>query len=188
MAITSVGSHTDSEGRSADSGRRVTWGVAISPRLIVSDHAFRLGFMSPRRHPALAAFLALVMLCGQVFGLQRGFVCECGGFERVTALDHCHGMSEREEHELPAHDRDDHGDGDPVHEHPPLKMSQEAESSVVSAPVTPVAPTLVFLPWTILIAEGSLLEKTAAFHPPRAETGARPLWPPRLARTIALRI
>ena len=161
---------------------------ASSPRLILSNRSLRLPAMLTFRRPALAAFFALVVLCGQVFGLQRGFVCESGGFEHETALDHCHGLSDHEEHELPAHDRNEHHEGEPVHDHAPLKVSQEADNTEAAAFACHSAPILAFWVSPAMVIKSMSVGISTDRAVRRPESRAGPLWPPRLARTISLRI
>lgn len=137
--------------------------------------------------------LALVaMLWAQVFGMQRGFVCDCGGVERLTMLDHCHGPHEHdceaEEHEMPSHDRHDHDEEEPIHEHPALIETLQAEKTAATAFSTFQAPLLILLPPDGFLISDIFPAKTSPFHPPRENCRAGPLWPPRLSHTIALLI
>ncbi|MBN8422357.1 MAG: hypothetical protein J0L73_25805 [Verrucomicrobia bacterium] len=87
----------------------------------------------PRLIQLLLPAMALVALVSaQVFGLGRGFVCDCGGVEKVTLADHCHGphSADCHEHEAaePCHGDEDHHEED-SHEHEALSESLRASVS-----------------------------------------------------------
>lgn len=134
----------------------------------------------------------LAMLGAQLGGIHRGYVCDCGGVERLTLLDHCHGPHdhdcESEEHDLPDHDRDDHDEEEPVHEHPPLIESLQAENVPGAALAVPHPALIVFLPLDSIGSKNASPNSKVRLQPPRQNTRAGPLWPLRLSRSIALLI
>src|SRR6478672_6494347 len=84
--------------------------------------------------------LALLALAGaQVFGLQRGFLCECSGETVETSYEFCHHVHENmhepcaeghHQHDGSSaapedHQHDNQGDS---HEHTPLKVTLTAAS------------------------------------------------------------
>ncbi|MBE7498529.1 MAG: hypothetical protein HS117_26620 [Verrucomicrobiaceae bacterium] len=146
------------------------------------------------RRALLTALLVLVVLCAQIMGMRRGFVCDCGGGERLTMMDHCHGPHEHdcadEEHDTPAHDRHDHHDDEeePVHEHPALIESFQADKAAMPVFTTPSAPVLVLLPFDLIHGLEAHPVSARRFHPPRETSRAGPLWPARLAHSITLLI
>ena len=130
----------------------------------------------------------LVMGLAQVCGLQRGFDCDCGGLERLTVLDHCHGphTSECHDNEL-AHEHDeDEEDGEDRHDHAPnveeLLSAAASGSYSVPAPLCEIA----FLPVTevtllrrdVLLIREDLPERRSCYPP----------WPQELAHEIELRV
>jgi hypothetical protein len=141
----------------------------------------------------LHRFLLLLALLGtQVMGLHRGYICDCGGVERLTQLDHCHGPHdhgcEHEEHEMPVHDRHDHEEEEPIHEHPALVESPLAEKAQPTAFMSVQAPLLVWLPLDGFTVKTLPQAERARFQPPRINSRAGPPWPSRLSHTISLRI
>lgn len=150
--------------------------------------------MSRSFRQTLATLAILMVACGQIFGLQKGFVCDCGGHEHVTMLDHCHGLSGDGDHdhddhdEEPWHDSGQHEDED-THEHPANVESVTAESSVQ---LHFTAPTLAFI--ALLSHDWQELQSMAAKAPAAQalppwqehDTGQR--WPHVLAHAVVLRI
>jgi hypothetical protein len=125
-------------------------------------------------------------------GLHRGYICDCGGVERLTQLDHCHGPHdhgcEHEEHEMPAHDRHDHEEEEPIHEHPALVESALAEKAHAAAFMSVQVPLLVWLPLDDFTVKTLPQAERDRFQPPRIKSRAGPPWPSRLSHTISLRI
>ncbi len=142
-----------------------------------------------RRPPLLLTIFALLALgWAQVFGMMRGYVCDCGGEVEITAMDHCHGP-----HGIACHDHEsdapehDHSEKD-SHEHPPLTESvqaqqQSAQASLVVAPMLAVISTLEAITPFI-----SLNEAAISYTPPPRDDGGGRRWPQVLTRTIALRV
>ncbi|MBL9132787.1 MAG: hypothetical protein JNG86_16385 [Verrucomicrobiaceae bacterium] len=140
----------------------------------------------------LTALLVLVVWCAQVVGLKRGFVCDCGGVEHVTAADHCHGPHDHdctgEEHEQPAHDCRVHDEEEPFHEHQALVEALQAEKASAAAFLVPVATVLFYLLTDDFFSRSLFPARSDKFDPPRPDSRAGPFWPPRLSRSIALLI
>ncbi|MBB5031168.1 hypothetical protein [Prosthecobacter vanneervenii] len=142
---------------------------------------------------ALSTLAILLVACAQVFGMDRGFVCDCGGMEKITAADHCHGPHSAACHdheaEEPCHEESGgHHDGD-THEHPALIESLLASLSPAfsfSAPA-PIIMDLALEEWhsPLFLTEAAASTAVHSEHPPPA--AQRP-WPQLLARTLVLRI
>ncbi|MEQ1749184.1 MAG: hypothetical protein ABL974_07155 [Prosthecobacter sp.] len=146
-----------------------------------------------RRPPLFLTFLALLALgWAQVFGMMRGYVCDCGGEVEITAMDHCHGPhgAACHDHEAvtPCHDQDDHSDEEDSHEHAPLTESVQAQqqslqTSLMVAPMLAVIATLEAITPFI-----SLNEIAISYTPPPRDDGGGRRWPQVLTRTIALQV
>lgn len=155
--------------------------------------------MPPRLNPLLTALVLLALGWGQVFGMARGYLCDCGGHVRITQMDHCHGPhsghchdagEEDDGHSLEDHRAgEEHGDEGSTHEHPVLRESLTASQPQGLHPDLPqwvaCEPAHVF--WADLpprpppgaaAAPGRLLPRPAAPRP----------WPWLLARAVVLRI
>lgn len=140
--------------------------------------------------PALAL---LTIASAQVFGMDRGFLCDCGGMEKITAADHCHGphsaVCHEDEAEEPCHESSDgHHKGD-THEHLALIESLLASLSPAlsfSAPA-PIIMDLALEEWhtPLFLTEAPAFTAAHSEHPPPATH--RP-WPRLLAHTLILRI
>jgi len=97
-----------------------------------------------RRTPfsKLLALLCLTALFGaQVFGVVRGYVCDCTGLMQWTAQDHCHGPDHDNCHrdEAPGHE---HREGDGAGERRDHEqVRDEVDSRLVQPSVD--APSLV---------------------------------------------
>jgi hypothetical protein len=148
------------------------------------------------RSPLHAAFTLLAfaaMLWGQVFGLHRGFVCDCGGVAEVTPMDHCHGphseACHEHEEEIPCRgEHDEHHDDADTHEHAALVERLVAghviDMVAVPAPLVSVIEMPAWLAVEpVLIGGGDFCQ---VLH--RDDVSRRRSWPDVLARTIALRI
>lgn len=146
-----------------------------------------------RRPPLLlTAFALLALGWAQVFGMMRGYVCDCGGEVEITAIDHCHGPhgSACHDHEgvTPCHDQDDHSDETDSHEHSPLTESVQAQQQSAQASL-PVAPMLAVIATLEAITPFiSLNEIAIPYTPPPRDDGGGRRWPQVLTRTIALRV
>ena len=113
-------------------------------------------------HLRLLAVLGLLaLLSAQVFGLTRGYQCDCTGQVEWTAQDHCHGPHDAGCHddEAPGHAHDE-GDGSGErHEHQEVRDDAEARS-------LPGVIPLNFVPVLLAVFEeaprwaGSIVAKT----------------------------
>ncbi len=137
------------------------------------------------------AFLALG--CAQVFGLQRGFVCECGNEPEVTAWDHCDGphseaCHENESESVP-HSKEDHTDGTDTRDHSSYKEDVTANTvTLVHLAVSqPALHVIDVLEW--FTADRLIVQCTVLAHAPswQADDDGRH-WPRVLAHTIVLRV
>jgi hypothetical protein len=140
----------------------------------------------------LIAFAA--MLWAQVFGLHRGFLCDCGGVAELTPFDHCHGphsesCHDHEEESPCHHDEDDHADETDTHEHTAL-IEELVAGHVTSMHVAAPAPLVSIAVMPEWLTSEALQVKTGLSSPVLQPPKAEPLrsWPQSLAHTIALRI
>lgn len=126
----------------------------------------------------------------QTFGLHRGWLCDCGGVEQITQVDHCHGphssaCHEDEDHSFPHQDEEDDGD---THQHAAVIDSLVAKQQNETA-LQILAP--VHLLGTLDLWETSRQTlagvRFVTEKPPQRSLQAQ-AWPRRLAQTIALRI
>lgn len=132
----------------------------------------------------------LAMGWAQTFGLHRGFMCDCGGVELMTQVDHCHGphssaCHDDDDHSLP-HDHDDEDES--THEHAAvvdslLAQFQQDTGAAISAPVKVLGTFDLLERVRVSSVEG----KCTPEIPPRPWRQMQD-WPRRLAQTIALRI
>ena len=123
----------------------------------------------------------------QTFGLHRGFMCDYGGVEHITQVDHCHGphsaaCHEDADHSIPHQHEEDDGD---THHHTALiesLLALKADSSQLAsiAATIPAVCYVVALP-SVIQAEMPG-PRYLAVHP----DGRR--WSQVLAHTIALRV
>ena len=123
------------------------------------------------------------MACGQVFGVQRGYLCERDGVVVETMVDHHHVDADHQvghhEDDWVPHEHDEDEEGTEYHE--PLKVDMEAPPSwaSVSAPVVHywVEDVLAAFVGTSLAASRQILGETEFFAPQE--------WPPTMAVTVA---
>lgn len=139
----------------------------------------------------LIALALLALGWAQVFGIMRGYLCDCHGIAQISSFDHCHGDHDKccHDDESTSHSHDDHDKhGGETHEHEPVKDTVQARTIasmdvVTSAPL----PALFILPDfvnSLDLAQPAMLSPTP---PPRlAELHRR--WPRVLTRSVALRI
>lgn len=139
----------------------------------------------------LPVLAVLAVACAQVFGLGRGYLCDCGGVEKVTMADHCHGPHSEACHEheedLPCNSEDDqHYEGD-THSHTALIESLRASPVShlqVAAPV-PVVIGFIMPQWTQ--AEVSACQPMSA-QPQWQVPDRTRAWTHVLAHAVVLRI
>lgn len=135
----------------------------------------------------LVAFVA--MLWAQVFGLHRGFVCDCGGVAEVTAMDHCHGphseACHEHEEEIPCRgEGDEHHDDADTHEHAAL-IERLVAGNVIDMVAVP-APLV-----SVVEMPAWLAVESVWFEEMVSSTTDRPLrrsWPQVLTGSVVLRI
>lgn len=147
--------------------------------------------MARRPHPLLIAFALLALGWAQVFGIMRGYLCDCHGTAQISSFDHCHGDHDKccHEDESTSHSHEQHekDDGE-THEHEPVKDTVQART-IASTSVATSAPVLALfiLPDFVTsfdLGQPAMLSPTP---PPRlAELHRR--WPSVLTRSVAMRI
>ena len=145
-------------------------------------------------HRFLPMLAVLAVACAQVFGLGRGYVCDCGGVEKVTMADHCHGP-----HSTDCHEHEDEipcqGEGDHQHEgdsHSHAAVIESLRASPVPALQLAAPPAVVtgyILPSWVLsmqvetVYSCALQERTVwSGHDPMRE------WSRMHAHTVVMRI
>jgi hypothetical protein len=112
--------------------------------LILNEIDFRVVYFSVVYRAALEKLLALLcvstLLLAQAFGATAGYLCRCGGEERLTQVDHCHGphsngCHDSEEVDGPREHLHEASDGADRENHEPLRSQVELlPSSEVAAP------------------------------------------------------
>lgn len=97
-------------------------------------------------HLRLLAVLGLLALLGaQVFGLARGYACDCSGRFEMTAFDHCHGPHHHDchrEEELGHEHHEGDGAGE-RHEHQRLHDDHEGRALAAAALAVNFVPVLL---------------------------------------------
>lgn len=139
----------------------------------------------------LIAFALLALGWAQVFGIMRGYLCDCHGTALISSFDHCHGDHDKccHEDESTPHSHEDHDEDDgETHEHEPVKDTVQARTSASASLVTSAPVLALFiLPDFVTgfdLAQPAMLAPTP---PPRhAEPHRR--WPRVLTHSVALRI
>lgn len=150
--------------------------------------------MHTRSLPRLILGILALFALGwaQTVGLHRGFMCECGGEERLTQVDHCHGphsatCHEDEDHDLPCPHHDDEDAGD-RHQHAAVVDSLVARQQTEAAPQFAVSfQTAGSLNWVETAPKWYHGGPFTAEAAPRRSWRVQE-WPQRLAQSIALRI
>lgn len=156
--------------------------------------------MSHRPGKLFSLLTLAILAWAQVFGMARGYICDCGNVAQITAMDHCHGPHSISCHETEsaAHCVDDHEDGKASHsdsdrhQHEPLKETVVARQAMQLA--LELNPPVA---WIWLTPLSTSLELTA--RPPLSSTshrlrvpddggGGAHQWPEVLTHTIALRV
>lgn len=159
-----------------------------------------LSMITASWHRQLLALVVFVALGGaQLFGLSRGYLCDCGGGFEFTAFNHCHGPHAVQDHDH-GHDHEDaephhrhHEEGDlpddhDTHHHAPatelmLALEGTAKNLAAGVSATPMVITCEALHLPKAFEAPPLVR--AAFL--RDEGGGR-RWPRMLAHSIALRV
>lgn len=146
-----------------------------------------------RPYRLILGLIALLAIgWAQTFGLHRGWVCNCGGVEEITQVDHCHGPhstachgEENHDHSLPHHH--DENDGD-THEHAAVvdSLIAKQQNDFAFSIAAPVKVLCVLDAWESILRAPSQVECLAETLPSRA--GPVHAWPRVIAQTIALRI
>jgi len=150
--------------------------------------------MPTRSLPRLILGLLALFALGwaQTVGLHRGFMCDCGGEERLTQVDHCHGphsavCHEDEDHDTPCSHDDDEDAGD-RHQHAAVVDSLVARQQTEAGPQLAVPfQILGLMEWEETAFKGypgsSFTTEAVTRRSWRVQE-----WPQRLAQSIALRI
>lgn len=158
----------------------------------------KLNFVTRSRHRLLTACVLLTLAAAQLFGLPRGYLCDCGGIAQLTGMDHCHGPHSAacHEHEDPCHKAEDHHGEEHLHdhdtdthEHEPVIESLLAQAAGSSSSIAPpaldwVAVLPAWLGTPVIVSSSPPGRPPAqANAPPRSRS-----WPAILAHRIVLRV
>lgn len=133
------------------------------------------------------------MVCAQVYGLQRGFICDCGGGTTLTVMDHCHGPHSHdchtENHDDPCHGVQDHAedDSDAV-AHEAAMETLHAGQSVPAPALTPPAPMLLTLSEGLIALPRPQAIEPVGKPPPWRTAKPKRAWPSLLSHAISLRV
>lgn len=141
----------------------------------------------------LPVLAILAVGCMQVFGLQRGFICECGSKPKVIYSDHCnnvnHGDGCHEGDEDVPHDKEDHPDEMPSKEHASNKEDVTLSRVVGGQAVAP-QPLLYVIACLEWLAPECVNTRVAQsdreLHSSAKVDECH--WPRMLAHTIVLRV
>jgi hypothetical protein len=138
---------------------------------------------------SVVLFALLALAGAQVFGLQRGFLCECSGEAVETSYEYCHHVhgdmhapceEDHHEHEgTVPHDHEHENQGG-SHEHKPLQVELNAASHGKDTSTSAVAPIPVLAPLAelpdflafLIAAPGDTATKEAP--PPYLHSGGPP--------------
>ena len=141
----------------------------------------------PPIHKLLLALCALALLCAQLFGVSRGFLCLCSGTPVAMTSDHCHGPHGKDCHEkaAPAHSGESCPDGGDKQSH--ARIAPDFQSPAAHpAPITLPAPVLLAL---LTLDGGSWVKvEPMPFRENAADLRGSPPCGVAVARTIVLLI
>lgn len=146
------------------------------------------------RHPIvrlLIVLCAFAVLGAQVFGVARGFACDCGGIQRIVKTDGCNGPhgtnchADESQQDKSQQQPSSHDEGDGEHkQHTQVKQDLTGTSVSVPSVVIPAPIILAVLPELLLLAPKS---PSTPLEFPADAYGSPPL-SMALARTVVLRI
>jgi hypothetical protein len=137
----------------------------------------------------LPILAVLAMLGAQMFGLQRGYLCDLTGQSELTSWDHCHGDHDHD-HAQHSHSEDEHcpaEEGEPVHEHT-AQVEQFLADQVheqLSLPAGGGALHIILWEEPFFIAAHTASLQCGIWLLRPHETGP-PLWPQILSHSIEL--
>lgn len=134
---------------------------------------------------------AFAVLGVQVFGVARGFACDCGGTQRIVKTDGCNGPhgvnchANESQHNESQQQTGSHEEGGGDHkQHSQVKQDLTGTSVSVPSVVIPAPVILAVLPELLLLAPKSF---STPLEFPADAYGSPPL-SMALARTVVLRI
>lgn len=152
--------------------------------------------MSRRPNPWLIGLALLALGWAQVFGLMRGYLCDCSGVAQISSFDHCHGHEGEACHhdgEASTHPcQDPHEDDEQVpcetHDHEPVKENVQAQMAASGSSIVPAAPPLLFVLTDFELRR--FIVCPTLFTPRKAPdwVSAYREWPRVLTHSVALRI
>lgn len=141
-------------------------------------------------HALLMTAAILAVAWAQAFGIQRGWLCDCGDTLRLTLVDHCHGPHSSACHEDDAHDLPHHHEeeDEESHEHTAVVEDLLGKQHEVSTIHAPVLVALAATEWEVKLFT-PYLDGQCRGKPPDKRRRDGPLeWPQILTRTIVLRV
>jgi hypothetical protein len=124
-----------------------------------------------------ALLCVLTLLLAQSFGVTAGFLCRCGGLDRLTQIDHCHGPHSEDCHNSQeidnpqSHLHEDSGGGD-REDHEPVRSDVElVPSSEIAVPgliavLLAVVPKLNFFGFLTEDTQLTIPSRNVRFSPP----------------------
>jgi hypothetical protein len=125
----------------------------------------------------LVVLCVLTLLFAQSFGVTAGFLCRCGGQDRLTQVDHCHGPHSEECHDSQeidnphSHSPEESGGGD-REDHEPVRSDVElVPSSEIAVPgliavLLAVVPKLNFFGFLTEDTQLTIPSRNVSFSPP----------------------
>ncbi len=151
---------------------------------------------SKASRPLLTCLALLALGWAQVFGMMRGYVCDCAGAPEISAFDHCHGehgvacrhdaVPSHHDEGAPPHRHD--GPSDCSQDHVPLKETVQSKQISIEASLVPLpimAVVSILEPLTMLQASIDPVHRSFT----AADDGSvLRRWPSVITRTIALRV
>lgn len=145
--------------------------------------------MSRQASRSLIAFALLALGWAQVFGLTRGYWCDCSGSGSLSMFDHCHGEHGVSCHhdDAPLHSHEDHDEDGGTHEHEPVKENLDAQTLAVSTLSAPAELPVEILP-DFAAALRNRLPSGIPAKPPRPAEEEMRHWPRVLSHAVVLRI
>ena len=144
-------------------------------------------FLCSMRHAAKFLLMMLTVLAvgaAQVWGITRGYVCDCSGEPVEVESSVCEAAACH-----PGHDHEDDESDGPDHQH----QHEEATESIQLLPVTPLTyemPALVEMDSFEILSRGVLLARELAEHraelKPPDDTGGNPPASELVAQTVVM--
>ncbi|HCN76551.1 MAG TPA: hypothetical protein DIT13_05050 [Verrucomicrobiales bacterium] len=142
-------------------------------------------------HALLMLTATLAVAWAQTFGIHHGWLCDCGGVERITLVDHCHGphshdCHEDEDHDVPHHHED--GEDEDTHRHTAVVDDLVAKHHEAYSAQAPVLLALASVAWEPGLFRLNPACRRREEPPDKGRRDGPREWPQILTRTIVLRV